>query len=274
MGAKVPAVAITRILDHQGQVVYEYAPEPGEQVVRVEHAFLISSILSDNQARTPAFGPDSVLRLPFQAAVKTGTTNDFRDNWTIGYNPDLAIGVWIGNADYTPMQNTSGLQGAAPVWSRVMQAAVNQHTGGNPTPFIRPGSIVERTICAISGTEPSEWCPEQRVELFAADQLPLPKDQDLWQQVYIDTWTGLRASAACSDFIKEQFVINVTDPFAKKWLRKDPQGQAWLKKNGFEPPLYFTPSRECRADDPRPILGFASPRNNDTIVVNPCRFTR
>ncbi len=268
-GRRIPPVAITRILDHQGQVVFEYIPQPGEQVVRVEHAFLISSILSDNQARTPAFGPDSVLRLPFPAAVKTGTTNDFRDNWTMGYNPDLAIGVWIGNADYTPMQNTSGLQGAAPVWAKVMQAAIQQQTGGNPTPFTRPGSVVERVVCEISGAEPSKWCPKERVELFAADQMPLPKEQDLWQEIFIDTWTGLRASAACSDFIKEQFVINVTDEYARRWLRRDPQGQAWLKKNGFEPPLYFAPTRECRADDPRPILGFPSPRNGETITVNP-----
>ena len=80
----------------KGDLVFQYDPPTGEQVLRFEHAFLISSILSDNQARTPAFGPNSVLNLPFQAAAKTGTTNDFRDNWTIGYTPDLVVGTWVG----------------------------------------------------------------------------------------------------------------------------------------------------------------------------------
>ena len=80
----------------------------------------MTSILSDNQARAPAFGASSPLSLPFPAAAKTGTTNDFRDNWTLGYTPDLAVGVWIGNADYSVMNNTTGLSGAAPVWNRVM----------------------------------------------------------------------------------------------------------------------------------------------------------
>ena len=66
------------------------------------------------------FGANSVLNLPFPAAAKTGTTNDFRDNWTLGYTPDLAVGVWVGNADYTPMQNTTGLTGAAPIWADFM----------------------------------------------------------------------------------------------------------------------------------------------------------
>ena len=91
-GRRVPPTAITQIVDFNGNVVYEYNPPTGEQVIRPEHAFLISSILSDNEARTPAFGQNSVLNLPFQAAAKTGTTNDFRDNWTMGYIPEA--GSW------------------------------------------------------------------------------------------------------------------------------------------------------------------------------------
>jgi len=267
-GRRYNPVAITRIMDHNGNLVFENPQQPGEQVLRAEHAYLMASILSDNQARSAAFGANSVLKLPFDAAVKTGTTNDFRDNWTVGFSPDLAVGVWVGNPDYTPMQNTSGLTGAAPIWSTVMQAAVQEITGGNPTRFSPPAGIVEQTVCEVSGTLPSEWCPKTRKELFAVDQPPLPKEEDLWQKTYVDTWTGLRASAACPDYYEEVFVLNVTDQWAKKWLRKDSQGQAWADKMGFEKPLIFTPSRECRADDPRPILGFAAPRENDTIVAN------
>src|SRR6266498_2437568 len=105
-GKRIPPVSILKIVDFQGKVIYQYQPPAGDQVIRAEHAFLISSIISDNDARSWMFGRNSVLNLPFQVAAKTGTTNDFRDNWTLGYTPDLVTGVWVGNADYTPMVNT------------------------------------------------------------------------------------------------------------------------------------------------------------------------
>jgi penicillin-binding protein 1C len=268
-GLRKPLVAITRILDYTGAVVFEASPPTGEQVIRAEHAYLISSILSDNNARTPAFGPNSVLALPFVAAAKTGTTNDFRDNWTIGYTPDIVVGVWIGNSDYTPMQNTTGLTGAAPIWAEFMQLAVQKLTGGNPTPFARPAGIVDRIICSYSGSEPSQWCPNQRSEVFAADQLPLPKEQDLWIRGAFDTWTGLRASPACGNFTQEEFAINITDPWAIRWIVETTQGQAWIQDIGFKPPLLFVPSRDCRADDPRPIFEIVSPEKNQTISSSP-----
>jgi penicillin-binding protein 1C len=269
MGRRVPPAAILRILDSAGNEVYSYQPPGGEQVIRPEHAYLISSILADNDARAPAFGANSVLRLPFTASVKTGTTNDFRDNWTLGYTPDIAIGVWIGNPDYTPMVNTSGLSGAAPVWASVMQAAIQQVAGGNPSPFQRPPGLVDQIICAVSGTLPSQWCPQQRSETFAADQPPLPKEKDLWQKVVVDTWTGLLASPACRDFVDEKPVINVSDESARRWLRRDPAGQAWADKMGFPRPLVIAPNRECRADDPRPQLSILAPRNGDTLTFSP-----
>jgi len=272
-GRRIPPVAITRIEDFGGNLVYEYHPSGGEQVIRPEHAYLITSILSDNAARTPAFGPSSVLNLPFPAAAKTGTTNDFRDNWTLGYVPELAVGVWIGNADYSPMRNVSGVTGAAPMWAEFMTNAVQRVLGGTPSPFVRPPGIVERVICAISGTEPSSACPTQRTELFAADQPPLPQSEDLWKRVLIDTWTGLEASPACDKFTDEKQAVNVTDPWAIRWLRNDPAGQAWVEQHGFSKPLFFVPQRPCTADDPRPLLQFSSPRDGETITSSPLVIT-
>ncbi len=267
-GRRVPPVAILRIVDNAGNVVYQYSPPPGEQVVRPEHAFLISSILSDNEARTPEFGPNSVLNLPFPAAAKTGTTNDFRDNWTMGYTPDIAVGVWVGNADNTPMVNSTGLTGAAPIWAQFMQVAEQYLTGGHPTPFVKPAGVMERIICAISGTEPSPYCPQQRREYFAFDQPPLPASEDLWQEVTVDTWTGLLASDACGhDFTTSRLTIKVEDPWARKWLEDTREGQQWARKMGFHP-LYFYPERACRADDPRPKLRFVLPEPNQ-IVTEP-----
>lgn len=266
-GLRLPPVGILRITDARGETVSQYQPPAPEQVVRAEHAYLIADILSDNAARQPTFGENSVLRLPFQAAVKTGTTNDFRDNWTVGYTPDLAVGVWVGNADNTPMVGTTGLTGAAPIWSEFMQAAIPRlGPGGTASPFVRPGLIVDKIICAVSGTEPSEKCPDSRREIFAADQLPPPASEDLWQSVWIDTFTGLRASAFCPNFAEQKSAVNVTDPFAVRWILLDPAGQAWASEMGFEPPLYFTPPAECTQDTAVPILEVVSPSEGQSVT--------
>lgn len=265
-GQKIEPLAITRIEDHEGKVIYEAKPAEPKQVMRSEHAYLITSILSDTVARAPMFGTDSILNLPFPAAAKTGTTNDYRDNWTIGYTPDLAVGVWVGNADYTPMIDTSGVEGAAPIWNEFMNAAIPYLTNNSPADFNRPEGIVEKEICVYSGTEPSDECPKTGKELFATDQLPPSKDESLWKRVKIDTWTGLKASAACEDFTKEELVLNVTDRWAVKWINETGDGENWLKKMGFDEDVTFVPTRECRADDSRPTLVFVGLNDNQTIA--------
>lgn len=265
-GQRVPSVAILKIVDHNGEVVYEYQPEPGEQVIRAEHAYLINSILSDNEARSWMFGHNSALNLSFPVAAKTGTTNDFRDNWTLGYTPDLVAGVWVGNADYTPMVNTSGLSGAAPIWSQFMEVAVPYATGGSATPFSRPAGIVDKIICATSGTEPSNWCKEQRSEIFASDQPPLPAGKDLYRKTTLDTWTGLEASDACKDFTEEQMVINTGgDPWAEKWLQTG-AGTDWLEAHDFPRDVAFAPQRECNNNDPHPTIEFRGWKDGDIVI--------
>ena len=265
-GVRVPPVSILKIVDYQGNVVYQYKPPQGEQVISPEHAYLITSILSDNQARAPMFGTNSVLNLPFPVAAKTGTTNDFRDNWTLGYTPDLVAGVWVGNADYTPMVNTTGVTGAAPIWSQFMQYAVPYETNGNPSWFTRPAGIVEETICAQSGTLPSQWCKGgTRTEIFESDQLPLPAGQDLRRSASLDTWTGLESSPDCNDYTtSSQTVMNVTDPWAQKWFdTKD--GKSWLSANNFPIPPVYAPQRECTKNDPRPELDLSI---NDGSIIS------
>ncbi len=266
-GLRVPPVAISKIVDFQGNVVYQYQPSTGEQVISPEHAFLMSSILSDNSARTPAYGPNSLLNLPFQVAVKTGTSNDSRDNWTLGYTPDLVVGVWVGNADYTPMENTTGVTGAGPIWAEFMTFAINHLTGGSPMSIVRPEGIEVHTICTVSGTQPSQWCPSQREEYFAPGQPPLAPEQDLWHRVLVDTWTNLESSPECADFTDERMSINVTDNGARNWIRQDERGQKWARDMGFEE-IFFTPDRKCSASDPRPHLQFVGLEDGQTILQN------
>lgn len=252
-GVRVPPVGILKITDHQGSLIYQYQPPQGERVLREEHAYLISSILSDNNARSWMFGPNSVLNLPFPAAAKTGTTNDYRDNWTMGYTPDLVTGVWVGNADYTEMVRTTGVTGAAPIWSQFMQFAVPTLTGGNPTAFTRPAGIVDKVICALSGTLPSVWCKQQATELFASDQPPLSADKDLLRRPEIDTWTGLEASKACSTFTMKATTITVDDRWARKWFGTR-GGRNWLEEHDFPVPPVYAPKRECTGNDPHANL--------------------
>jgi penicillin-binding protein 1C len=267
---RVPPVGILRIEDHTGEIVYEYEKPPGELVIRPEHAYLITSILSDNAARTPAFGPNSLLRLPFPAVAKTGTTNEFIDNWTLGYTPDIAVGVWIGNADYTPMLNTSGLTGAAPIWNEFMQVAVEELTGGRSTPFVRPPGIVDMVVCSISGTEPSEWCPSHKTEIFAFDQLPPTKEHDLFRKVWVDSYSLLLASAECPDFATEKLGISVSDPWGRKWIEETSQGKAWLEDIDIDDDeVFFIPDEACNDSSPRPILAITKPRNSATVRRSP-----
>ncbi len=267
-GVRAEPYAIAQIVDHKGNVVYQHTAS-NEQVVSAEHAYLITDILSDNAARTPAFGANSILRLPFKTSVKTGTTNDFRDNWTLGYTPDIAIGVWVGNADYTPMQNTSGLTGAAPIWADVMQYAVQRYKGGTPSTVQQPVNIISQVICAVSGAFPSEKCPSEKSEIFNSSQLPLSSDNDLWKKVNLDTWTNKEASIFCTEFNEEKWTLNVTDDWGKKWISDTSAGREWAESIGFSDPVLFTPDEKCTESDSQPTIEFVGLNSGMVITDNP-----
>ncbi len=136
-GVRNPATAITRIEDGQGKILEEWKPQPHE-VVTPQIARLISDVLSDNAARAPIFGSRSALVVPgYKAAAKTGTTQEFRDGWTIGYTPDLAAGVWVGNNDNSPMTAAGSLV-AAPLWGSFMKAALPHFLSSS---FIPPDPV-------------------------------------------------------------------------------------------------------------------------------------
>ena len=129
---------------------------------------LITDILSDSHARATAFGIDSVLNLPFPAAVKTGTSSDFRDTWTVGFTSDYTVATWVGNFDGTPMQDVSGVMGAAPLWHRIM---VYLHETQEPERFSPPADMVKRPICALTGHKPTSDCDAIVQEYFALEDL-------------------------------------------------------------------------------------------------------
>ncbi|HDQ72597.1 MAG TPA: penicillin-binding protein [Chloroflexi bacterium] len=219
-GIRTPVNPILRIEDSQGNVLVDNAQPQGEQVVSPEHAYLITHILSDVQARCVAFRCPSVLALSRPAAAKTGTTNDFRDALTIGYTPDLATGVWVGNADNTPMINVAGAGGAGPIWHNFMEAA---HADWPVRDFERPPGVREYEVCADSGAQPSKYCPRRKRELFAKDQPPPEEEQDWYQIVRIDQTTGLLANEFCPNQVREQVMVVIQSERGREWAQAHPE---------------------------------------------------
>jgi 1A family penicillin-binding protein len=240
-GRLVPPTTILQITDSFGRLIQPARPQP-RQVLREEHAYLITHILSDNEARSSAFGPNSYLHLSRPAAAKTGTTNDFRDNWTMGYTPEIVTGVWIGNTDRTPMIDVSGLSGAGPIWHNFMERA---HEGLPVRDFVRPPTIIELEVCADSGTLPSEVCPERRKEVFFKEQPPLGPEHDIHQSIAIDLNTGLRANEFCRGNIEERY-----------YRVYPPEAWEWAIEHGFEqPPEQYCPSTNIVSKIIQPLDG-------------------
>ncbi len=135
-------------------------------------AYQITSMLSDNQARSPAFGTRSELVIPQQeVAVKTGTTNSLRDNWTFGYTQDRVVGVWVGNNDNSPMSAVaSGVTGASPIWNTIMRSQLSQ---GEPREFALPTGLTKVAVCRQTGTLPCAECPSVVEEVFPVGLAPV-----------------------------------------------------------------------------------------------------
>ncbi|MFQ5435313.1 MAG: transglycosylase domain-containing protein, partial [Anaerolineae bacterium] len=189
-GNRVPAAAILHVEKSNGEVLFDYRPPAPAQVLDPRVAFLISDILDDDAARVPAMGRDNPLALPFPAAAKTGTTNDFRDNWTMGFTPGLVVGVWTGNTDNSEMLHISGLTGAAPLWSDYMQAVYGDYAllevlnvnGAPPAvEFTPPMGLEKRPLCAIASvTIGATDCQRSGEEWFlVVDEQPEEMEPDV-----------------------------------------------------------------------------------------------
>jgi 1A family penicillin-binding protein len=177
----------------------------GTPVVNSGIAYILTHILSDNQARAQAFGTNSVLQIPgYEVAVKTGTTNSLRDNWTIGYTPDYLVAVWVGNNDNTPMSYVaSGITGASPIWARIMTSLLKNTP--EHTTFIEPPDVVKIQICPLTGTLNCGACPNPRVEYFVRGTEPTQgcSDDQIQRLLYPDAIT--------TDNPRDQLLEGVSD---------------------------------------------------------------
>ncbi len=188
----------------------------GDKILPLAVSWLIAKALSDNAARLPEFGENSPLQFPFPVAAKTGTTRNSRDNWTIGFTPDRIVGVWVGNADNSPMKDTSGVTGAAPIFHDVMLAA---EQGLHPEDFLRPPGITAQEICMLSGKLPTPLCPAVMQEYFAQGTQPRTPDE-MFRSLAIDTRNGLLANASCPAPFVIQKTFTIFPPEARSWARE------------------------------------------------------
>lgn len=194
---------ILEVKDSNGKILEKVNDSGGKQVVDEKFVYILTTILSDNDARTPAFGPRSALYFPKdKVAVKTGTSNDLKDNWTVGFTPEIAVGVWVGNNDNKPMsQISSGVTGAAPIWNKAINYYLKDHPNKE---FPRPEGIKDEYIGVQSGMVPYED-EEKRLEYFVEGSEPKAKSP-IYQKIEV-----------CDDGEKEERLYTVYKAEKPEW---------------------------------------------------------
>jgi 1A family penicillin-binding protein len=247
-GERAAPRTILHIEDQNDNVVQADDPPLSERVIDARHAHLITDILADNAARVPAFGENNALELPFPAAVKTGTTDDYRDGWTVGYTPDLVVGVWVGNSDNAPTNQLSGARGAGPIWHDVMGRALG---GRAPVEFPRPEGILEIEVCPISGHRRTDLCPPGRVELFVAERQP-EDECPVHRRVRICTVSGQLAGDYCP---AEAVTEKVFEDYGPEW-------EEWSRARGLEIP----PRQPCTLHGPPSQVRIEAPEIASGVI--------
>lgn len=216
-------VAILRVEDRNGNVLYRYDQPESQRVLESRLAYLITNILSDRRARIPAFGSPNALELSNErpAAAKTGTTNNFADNWTIGFTPQYVTGVWMGNTDQREkMENTPGSRGASYIWHAVMEYL---HQGEPVVPFSRPEGLVEVQVCKKSGKLPNGHCPVTTELMIPGTE---PTEQDTLYQAYpVNKESGKLATIYTPPELVEERVYEVYPSEAQDWLNGLPEDE-------------------------------------------------
>lgn len=189
MGIKQDLNSILKVVDRNGKVIDEYKYIPGTRVLSRETSYIIANILSDDGARSMVFGSGSMLNIKKhpEVSVKTGTTNDLRDNWTIGYTPDYVVAVWVGNNNNTKMSGVvSGTTGAAPIWNKMMTYILKDKPVKKPA---MPQNVIGVTVCNLTGQLPPDEGCDSHYEYFKKEYVPTQK-VPIKQNVLIDKDTG------------------------------------------------------------------------------------
>jgi penicillin-binding protein 1C len=187
--------SVLKCYDTHGKEIIREKQKKPRRIFSTQIAFLLTDILADKDARIPAFGYLSPLNLPFACAVKTGTSADFRDNWTIGYTPRHTVGVWVGNFDASPMFNISGVTGCGPLFKDIMLLLENRDWDSK---FPRVEDVIKVKICPLSGNLATEYCPGDMEDFFIQGTEP---------QEFCPVHTGTENPVHIQPHLEEEFEI-------------------------------------------------------------------
>src|SRR3989344_3738298 len=227
-GYRINLHPILKITNNRGKIIEEYeapkSPIFGKKVIPSSASYIISHILQDNDARSLEFGTNSELRINNKTvSVKTGTTNDFRDNWTIGYTPSFLVTTWVGNNDNKPMNGlVSGITGAAPIWHKIMSHLLEKMPD---EPMQKPSDVIGRNVCSTSGLIPPpdgtpDRCPT-RFEYFIQGTEPKMVDPGR-TKVWVDKGTHDLSKKDQTDNLELKDEIVVTDPTGDRYCLSCP----------------------------------------------------
>ncbi|MCL5433038.1 MAG: PBP1A family penicillin-binding protein [Patescibacteria group bacterium] len=259
-GYKTDPVSILKVTDYKGKVLYENKNVSKKKVLNPEVAFIISDMLLDNKARLLTFGENSYLNVNGRPiAVKTGTTDDKKDNWTIGWTPSILVLTWVGNNDNTAMGNVaSGVTGAAPIWRRILLEALKERPNED---FARPDNVVPLTIDAYGGGAPVDGRPT-RLEYFIKGTEPQGAGT-IYQDVKVSK-ADTNKLASQSEIDKGEYdtrkfiVFSEKDPVSTDGQNRWQQGiDEWVNEKYKDDPLYHKPTETSTreiTDSPTPTV--------------------
>jgi len=247
-GTSMQPVGILKVEDSNGRVLEEYKAPEGKKVMTEQEAFIISNILSDNSARTMTFGAVNSLNISgYQVAVKTGTTNDLKDNWTIGWTPNLLTAVWVGNNDGSAMSNVaSGVSGAAPIWRKIM---VYEMPKRDKQDFSIPNGIIQLDVDALSGYLAHDGFASKKEYFIDGTQQSVDDPIHVNLKVCKDS-TGLAnlEDVANGNYdSKEYFSFKEDDPVSTDGINRWQTGiDKWISEQS-DTDKYYPPTNYCRS---------------------------
>jgi len=264
-GKKVDLVGVLKVEDRNGRVLEEYKEVGLKQVIDAKEAFLISHILSDNSAREITFGQVNGLVIPnYQVSVKTGTTNDKRDNWCVGWTPNLLVNVWVGNNDNSPMLKVaSGVSGATPIWRKIMLFELPRRERQD---FPIPAGIIHMDVDKISGYTAHDGF-DARSEYFIDGTQPINDDPIHLKLKVCRDANGLATpeDVVSSNYEeKEYFKFFEDDPVSTDGKNRWQEGiDEWIASQP-DNDKYFPPAEYCRSEG-MVNVGIDNPAHESTV---------
>jgi 1A family penicillin-binding protein len=260
-GNRVEPVSILKV-EKDGQTIYQSHEAKKQRVLSEEVAFLINHVLYDNNARLLTFGANSYLNMNGRSiAVKTGTTNDKRDNWTVGWSTKTVVGVWVGNNDNTQMKEVaSGVTGASPIWRKIILRAWDKYKGDDFTP---PPGVEARQVDVISGYPEHDGYPA-RADYFVKGAVPTEPDP-VHTKVKVcrsdENKLAPDVDVARGEYNEKEFYV-LKPESTTAWTDDI---WSWIDSQGD--PKYKVPRDYCSADIDL-VIGFEKPGNESRVNSN------